>query len=256
MPARGAFFSRLGPFVEDGILYTAKIEAAPGLRTPVNVMAHLVIQEPEDSGTAAVRNVLTSVQRGQMREAVTRNLPALVRGAGDIVRLVWAARVRKRRAVSGRAQVFLNIDVEQPAAAENRIRLGQARDALGMARAIVDWRVSEPEYAAAAQFAQALRVELIRLGLPELDWHSGILGGERPAMVDTYHPMGGLRMGLDPAASVVDPDLKLHGLQNLYVASCAVYPTGGSSNPTFTLMALTMRLAEHLSESGTQRYAK
>jgi choline dehydrogenase-like flavoprotein len=53
-------------------------------------------------------------------------------------------------------------------------------------------------------------------------------------------------MGTDPAASVVDATLKVHGLTNLYVASCAVYPSGGSSNPTFTLMALTLRLADHL----------
>lgn len=65
-------------------------------------------------------------------------------------------------------------------------------------------------------------------------------------MIDTYHPMGGLRMGVDPATSVVDIDLKVHGLANLHVASCAVFPAGGSSNPTFTMMALTMRLADHL----------
>ena len=243
---RAKFFARLGPFVEDGILYTAKLEAAPALGTPVNVMAHLVIQEPEDSGTAAVRNVLTSLQRGDVRQAVTQNLPALLRGTGDIARLLWAARVRRRRAVSSRAAVFLNIDLEQPATAENRIRLASTVDALGMPKALVDWRVGEQEYRAAAHFAQALRAELLLLGFPEIDWHSQVLAGERPAMADTYHPMGGLRMGVDPAASVVDADLKLHDLANLYVASCAVYPTGGSSNPTFTLMALTMRLADHL----------
>jgi choline dehydrogenase-like flavoprotein len=47
---------------------------------------------------------------------------------------------------------------------------------------------------------------------------------------------------------VVGPDLRVHALENLYVASCAVYPSGGSSNPTFTMMALTMRLADHLAE--------
>ena len=53
-------------------------------------------------------------------------------------------------------------------------------------------------------------------------------------------------MGDDPQQSVVDRDLRVHGLANLHVASCAVYPSGGSSNPTFTLMALSLRLADHL----------
>ncbi len=53
-------------------------------------------------------------------------------------------------------------------------------------------------------------------------------------------------MGTSAADSVVDRNLKVHGIQNLYVASCSVFPTGGSSNPTFTMMALTLRLAEML----------
>jgi choline dehydrogenase-like flavoprotein len=58
--------------------------------------------------------------------------------------------------------------------------------------------------------------------------------------------MGGTRMGLDPRTSVVDPNLQVHGVDDLSIASCATYPTGGSSNPTYSLMALTLRLAERL----------
>ena len=53
-------------------------------------------------------------------------------------------------------------------------------------------------------------------------------------------------MGDDPETSVVDRDLTVHGLTNLSVASCAVFPSGGSSNPTFTMMALSLRLADRL----------
>ena len=92
-----------------------------------------------------------------------------------------------------------------------------------------------------------LRQYLSAAGIDSLEWEQGT-----PVMVDTYHMMGGLRMGVDPAASVVDADLKVHGLQNLHIASCAVFPSGGSSNPTFTLMALTLRLANHLVETCLQ----
>jgi choline dehydrogenase-like flavoprotein len=61
--------------------------------------------------------------------------------------------------------------------------------------------------------------------------------------------MGGALMGASEATSVVDTDLRVHGLPNVSIASCAVFPAGGSSNPTFTLMALCFRLARRLRRS-------
>ena len=58
--------------------------------------------------------------------------------------------------------------------------------------------------------------------------------------------MGGTRMAANPGQGVVDAQLRVHGLDNLFVASCSVFPTGGSSNPTLTLMQLTLRLAERI----------
>jgi len=58
--------------------------------------------------------------------------------------------------------------------------------------------------------------------------------------------MGGTRMVANPGQGVVDFQLRLHGLDNLFVASCSVFPTGGSSNPTLTLMQSTLRWAERI----------
>jgi choline dehydrogenase-like flavoprotein len=48
----------------------------------------------------------------------------------------------------------------------------------------------------------------------------------------------------------VNPDCRVHGIGNLYVASASVFPTSGQANPTLTLLALTFRLAEHLGRIG------
>ena len=248
-PAVAAITERLGPFFVDGVLYTCKIEATPELQGEagmVAVMAHFIVQEPEDSGIAAVRNLLTSVQQGKLKEALTRNLLPMLRGTGDVVRLVWASKVRKRRAISTGATVRMNIDMEQRANAENRIRLSDTVDALGLRKTVVDWRIGDSEYETAAKYARIVQAELAAEGFPELEWTAGLLKDVKPSIADCYHPMGGLRMGTDPAGSVVDANLKVHGVENLFVASCAVFPSGGSSNPTFTLMALTMRLADYL----------
>ena len=57
-------------------------------------------------------------------------------------------------------------------------------------------------------------------------------------------------MAADPRQGVVDTDLRVHGVGNLYVASSSVFPTSGQANPTLTILALTLRLARHLSHPG------
>ena len=62
----------------------------------------------------------------------------------------------------------------------------------------------------------------------------------------SYHHIGTCRMGANPATSVVDANLRVHGTSNLYVAGSAVFVTGGASNPTLTIAALSHRLGDHL----------
>jgi hypothetical protein len=64
-----------------------------------------------------------------------------------------------------------------------------------------------------------------------------------------WHPMGTLRMG-KPGESVVDVNLKVHGEENVYILSSAVFPTGSNQNPVFTTLALGTRLADHLTKVG------
>ena len=250
-PGRERAIELFGPFYVDGTMHTAKLEASPTLcarESLQTVMAHVVVLEPEDSGAASIRNLLRSLQSRKLKQAVFANLLPVFRGAGDIARLWWSSRFKQRRAISRRAALMLNIDVEQAPHPENRIHLSATEtDALGLPRTLLEWKVRAPELDTALRYVPILRQYLSAAGIDSLGWEQGT-----PVMVDTYHMMGGLRMGVDPAASVVDADLKVHGLQNLHIASCAVFPSGGSSNPTFTLMALTLRLANHLVETCLQ----
>lgn len=249
--ARARTLDRLGPFFAEGTLHTCKLEASADLRRRERlpaVMAHVVIEEPEDSGPAAARAMLQSLQLGNWKQAFAKNFLPMLRGLGDIARLAWHSSVRRRRAVSARAELWLKIDVEQAARAEDRIRLAETRDALGQRRAVVEWRIGTQERQAVRAYARVIKAELEGIGIANLQWAPGVLDAdaELPPMADTFHAMGGLRMGSDPRSNVVDCDLKLHGVENLHVASCAVFPAGGSSNPTFTMMALTLRLADRL----------
>ena len=61
--------------------------------------------------------------------------------------------------------------------------------------------------------------------------------------------MGTTRMHADPKKGVVDPDCRVHGISNLYIAGPSVFPTAGYANPMLTLVALSIRLSEHIKKN-------
>lgn len=68
----------------------------------------------------------------------------------------------------------------------------------------------------------------------------------KSTLIVNGHHMGTTRMSSDPKLGVVDPNLKVHSLNNLYVAGASVFPSGGISNPTFTIIMFSIRLADYL----------
>src|SRR5579875_1250664 len=243
----------MGPFFVGGTMHTARIEATTSLRRQLNLpamMAHLEIKEPEDSGTIALRHVLRCVQRGDIKSALLVHSGRFVTASLDILRLVYNLKFRRRRVASSRATILLQVSCGQHAHAANRIRLNENyRDRFGLPKAVVDWRISANEMSSMRRYARWLKTELLKLGINAFDWYPHALADvARPLsnIRDTNHAMGGTTMGIDPTDSIVDRNLRVHGVANLHIASCSTYPVGSTSNPTFTLMALTLRLAERL----------
>jgi choline dehydrogenase-like flavoprotein len=76
------------------------------------------------------------------------------------------------------------------------------------------------------------------------------LGDESPAslFLGSFHHMGTTRMHGSPRRGVVDPNCQVHGVKNLFVAGSSVFPTSGFANPTLTIVALSLRLADHIKE--------
>jgi choline dehydrogenase-like flavoprotein len=128
--------------------------------------------------------------------------------------------------------------------------LGEERDRLGLPIASIDWRISARETATQAVLAQTIATELRRLGLPApqlADWVRE--GRHEPALfTDACHPAGTTRMATNPREGVVDTDCRVHGVRGLYVAGSSTFPTNGHANPTLMIVALAIRLADHLRE--------
>ena len=64
----------------------------------------------------------------------------------------------------------------------------------------------------------------------------------------TCHHMGGTRMGTDKFNSVVNKDLKVHNINNLYISGSSNFVTGGYTNPTYTIVQLAIKLADKINE--------
>jgi choline dehydrogenase-like flavoprotein len=249
--ARRQLISWLGPFFKGETMHTGRLEASISLRRRLDLLAvnaHMTIEEPEASSGDLARKLIRSIQRGNFSSIVRENYSQIPMASLQLIRLAYYWKVLKRRAISKHATVRLNVDCEQRAHPQNRIRLStKSRDLVGLPKAVVDWRVSSEEIRTIRRYAVWLREELSRLGVSKIKWHlDSAEKGYFPEIRDTNHPMGGTIMGTTPSASVVDTNLCVHGVPNLYLASCSTYPCGGSSNPTFSLIALSLRLGEHV----------
>lgn len=129
---------------------------------------------------------------------------------------------------------------------DRRLTLTGDKDALGMPRLKLDMRISDQDFA-------RYRATLAELGRQLLASKAGMLRinySHREqwlkAMDWGNHHLGTTRMSDDPKTGVVNADSQVHGVGNLFVAGSSVFPTYGSSNPTLNLIALTLRLADHL----------
>jgi len=142
--------------------------------------------------------------------------------------------------------------IEQAPNPASRVILDREKDSLGLPKIQLDWRLTDLARQTAEEASQLVSYELGHLGLGRLqllEWltqeaHSWpefpqVLRGSR-------HHMGTTRMSDNPKTGVVNLNCQVYGVSNLYVAGSSVYPTSGTANPTLTLVALAIRLADHL----------
>jgi choline dehydrogenase-like flavoprotein len=139
---------------------------------------------------------------------------------------------------------------EQAPNPDSRVLLSTEKDALDMPQADLQWRMTPIDKRSIRVFYEVLAQELGRAKLGRVRLGDWLLDGDDLAwpthLSGGWHNMGTTRMNADPKQGVVDANSKVHGISNLFVAGGSVYPTGGAVNPTLTLVALSLRLADHL----------
>lgn len=196
-----------------------------------------------------------AVREAALRRHLPRHgtVPALVAGLDGVLRRAIATARHPEPSLGrggwstdrGRRWVCFEVihQAEQAPHADNRIRLGQQRDALGMPRVEVEWRWHDEDVAATRRAQEVFARAVARMGWGEFRI-AEVDGAPVVRSSSSNHFMGTTRMSADPRHGVVDPRGALHEVPNLYVASSSVFPTGGFANVTLTAVALGLRTAE------------
>lgn len=197
----------------------------------------------ESPGYVALKAMAARLSCGELPN---RPVEQLARVLGDVRSTMEGVR-RHRAGLNG----ALYVRAEQAPNPDSRVTLSDRRDRLGLRRARLDWRLTELDKRSIRTLVDLTGQEFRRLGLGEVtpeewlvaednSWPAWLRGG--------YHHMGTTRMSTDFRKGVVDPDGRIHGMANLYVAGSSVFPAGGYANPTLTVVALALRLADHVRE--------
>lgn len=157
-----------------------------------------------------------------------------------------AARRARRLPEKKPVYVFANM-TEQAPNPLSRVTLGGTLDRFGQRKVQLDWRLTRQDVASALRTQDVIGGALERAGWGR--FHREFKGdGPPPETHGGYHHMGTTRMHVDPRQGVVDSNCRIHGTANAYVAGPSVFPTGGYANPVLTVVALTLKLADHLKQ--------
>lgn len=137
--------------------------------------------------------------------------------------------------------------LEQSPNPESRVTLRPDVDVLGLRKVNLHWQINDADRRSIRTLGMELAKELARLDVARVQLSDFILDASKAIPVAQHaHHMGTTRMSADPRNGVVDPNCRVHGLANLYISGSSVFPTGGGTNPTLTIVLLALRLGEHL----------
>jgi choline dehydrogenase-like flavoprotein len=198
----------------------------------------------EEQKRLAILNCGMRLQAMEMGETkrIIKDLICVAPTAGQ-----WAADLFGKKLVCGST---IRAAWEQEPLKSNRIQLSKSRkDMFGIPLTELHWKKSENDFRTVRENVLSLNDFLIATNRGRLRLDSWLYGeGEPPADDEKggHHHMGGTRMADSPFDGVVDLNCRVFGTKNLYVAGSSVFPSGGHANPTFTIVQLSLRLADHL----------
>jgi choline dehydrogenase-like flavoprotein len=210
-------------------------EKVPGFRAGIDVQKTFRHSE----SVVSLRALYNSVRQFEYPEDFTTHVLNIIRDPGSVLGHLVSD--------DGPFVYRLNNFLEQVPNPESRIVLSQEKDVLGLNKAAIHWQLSEIDKEGLRKAQNQIAAEVGRSGFGRMrielpDEEDVLLKGA----IGGAHHMGTTRMHVDPRSGVVDANCRIHGVRNLFVAGSSVFPTGGFANPTLTIVALAIKLADHV----------
>ena len=179
------------------------------------------------------------------------------RAAGDVIQVLRRRYLSPTRKpgflLRNPAGIYaLHFHAEQVPDADSRVTLNATTSADGQPGLDIDFRYTQQDLDSVLASHRFLDERLQASGrgrLVYLDAESDRAAGVRASATDGFHHIGTTRMSADASDGVVDHDCRVHGVDNLYIASSSVFRTSGEANPTFLAVCLAVRLARHIAET-------
>ena len=165
-----------------------------------------------------------------------------------ITKRTFAARKFPSIILSNRNNLFsFDVHGEQEPNVNSRVSLIDATDPLGMPQIKVDWHYTKNDILTVKRTLDIFAAEFERKNIGTVYYDESKIE-EELLRFGAYggHHIGTARMGNDVKNSVVDANCKVHGVSNLFIAGSSVFPTSSQANPTLTIVAMSLRLADHL----------
>jgi choline dehydrogenase-like flavoprotein len=232
------------------VRYLPRLVLSPGLQRSEGVLscaAYPVFHFGHESGIEAARRVYRTLRSRRRPARLGPELWRIARDAPTLASTAYRRMARGRSTQAPPVAVTLQTHAEQAPNPASRVTLSERRDRLGLPLPKVDWRLTELDRRTAEAMVRTVAGEFRRLGLGDV-YAEPWLGDPSWSrhMSDSYHHMGTTRLGRDPRTSVVDTNGQVHGVTGLFIAGSSVFPTAGHANPTLLIVALAIRLGDHL----------
>jgi choline dehydrogenase-like flavoprotein len=244
------FHELFDPIITRGFKYLPKLRLLPEVQSRCNTLSAGSTMFFEDTGKVRTQAKTTArnLLRGRLRDISTENLRHTATHIPMLFRQVWRYKVQRRTYAPSEVRIFLRVHCQQEPTSRSSIALTDQRDPLGLLRTRFNWQISERELDTIRQYVLIAKSSLA--GIADIIPDEELMSGNSNFLArcdDSNHHMGGMRMSASDATGIVDPNLRLNGLANAYICSSAVFPSSGFSNPTHTILALALRLCDHLS---------
>lgn len=216
----------------------------------------------ESKAIKSLKTLLSSSRRAKLPKDALNHLSNVVSGIDDTVNFIAGKAFKLKEFSYTRTQggwsrlkskerKFSSFEVractEQAPSPDIRVTLGSECDRLGLRKIQpIRWHWSEIEINSILRLQQIFKAEIAHARLGQFQSWLELGEGTKPQCVGGNHHMGTTRMHIDPKQGVVDENCRVHGVANLFIAGSSVFPTGGDANPTLTIIALAIRLADQV----------